>query len=153
MINHGDQKRSRDHPPLDSSGYPHERDNGLGFSRGADGRKAARPRSVRRRAETFGVGSFTFRACRPFHPPRLMAFVMEYLPSVLRSKVRGVRHLTHGVSRQYIVHVLFIIPFQIHRTSNLLIVYSISEAFLRPRGVHATCVFTPPNHTVYSMYM
>lgn len=34
------------------------------------------------------IGSFTFRAERPFHPERLMGFVMEHLPSVLRSKVR-----------------------------------------------------------------
>lgn len=40
------------------------------------------------RKETFGIGSFTFRAQRPFHPERLMEFVMNNLPSVLRSKVR-----------------------------------------------------------------
>ena len=34
------------------------------------------------------IGSFTFRAERPFHPERLMGFVMEHLPSVLRSKVK-----------------------------------------------------------------
>lgn len=45
----------------------------------------------RRGEETFGISSFTFRARRPFHPERLLAFVMEYLPSVLRSKVRGDR--------------------------------------------------------------
>lgn len=43
---------------------------------------------LHREEETFGVGTFTFRARRPFHSQRLMAFVMEYLPSVLRSKVR-----------------------------------------------------------------
>ncbi|CAN0464337.1 unnamed protein product, partial [Hapterophycus canaliculatus] len=38
-----------------------------------------------RPAETFGVDSFTFRARRPFHPERLMGFVMGHMPSVLRS--------------------------------------------------------------------
>lgn len=35
----------------------------------------------------YGIESFTFRSRRPFHPERLMGFVMEHLPSVLRSKV------------------------------------------------------------------
>ncbi|CAB1100734.1 unnamed protein product [Ectocarpus sp. CCAP 1310/34] len=34
----------------------------------------------------YGIESFTFRSRRPFHPERLMGFVMEHLPSVLRSK-------------------------------------------------------------------
>ena len=40
-------------------------------------------------SKSYGIGSFTFRARRPFHPERLMGFVMEHLPSVLRSKVRA----------------------------------------------------------------
>ncbi|CAM9329593.1 unnamed protein product [Pylaiella littoralis] len=50
----------------------------------AHGGDATPPSS--REAETFGIGSFTFRSRRPFHPERLMGFVMDHLPSVLRSK-------------------------------------------------------------------
>ncbi|CAM9892126.1 unnamed protein product, partial [Choristocarpus tenellus] len=53
--------------------------------------------------ESLGVGSFTYRARRPFHSERLMEFVMDNLPTVLRSKGflwLATRHNTAGVWNQ-----------------------------------------------------
>eukprot|EP00752_Nemacystus_decipiens_P004327 g3952.t1 len=68
-----------------------------GNDAGQSGQRAARddekPGGARSGASTrksgglvTDIGSFTFRAEIPFHPERLMGFVMEHLPSVLRSK-------------------------------------------------------------------
>eukprot|EP00903_Cladosiphon_okamuranus_P014092 g13098.t1 len=61
-----------------------EEDHGGGDARGGASSGSSKSRSGG--GLVADIGSFTFRAERPFHPERLMGFVMEHLPSVLRSK-------------------------------------------------------------------